>query len=143
LLVVMANTSLTVAAPSMTRSLGLSGSQLEWVVDAYLVVYAGLMLVSGAIGDRLGHRGALLAGLAVFAAAAVWGSQASSAGELIAARAVMGAGAALIMPATLSLLGAIFPRRERAAAITAWSATSGIAIAVGPLLAGWILRGHG
>lgn len=142
LMIVMANTSLLVAAPDMTRDLGLSSSDLEWVTDGYTIPYAALMLALGAVGDKVSRRGALIAGLAVFAAGSVLGDLADSTTTVIIARAVMGLGAAVIMPATLSLLVATFPRKERAAAITAWSATSGVAIAVGPLLAGWLLRSY-
>ncbi|MFB9836782.1 MFS transporter [Actinoallomurus acaciae] len=140
LIIVMANTSLLVAAPAMTRDLGLSSSDLQWVIDAYTVPYAALMLVMGAIGDKYSRRGALLAGLVVFGAGSVTGSLVHETAGVIAARAVMGVGAAMIMPATLSLLSATFPRRERARAITIWTATSGLAIAAGPLLAGWLLE---
>ena len=142
LIIVMANTSLLVAAPAMTRDLGLSSSDLQWVIDAYTVPYAALMLVMGAIGDKYSRRGALLAGLAVFGAGSVTGSLVHSTAGVITARGVMGVGAAMIMPATLSLLTATFPRRERARAITVWTATSGLAIAAGPLLAGWLLESH-
>ncbi|KAB2384854.1 MFS transporter [Actinomadura montaniterrae] len=143
LMVLMANTSLLVAAPDMTRDLGLSGSDLQWVIDGYTVPYAALMLVLGAVGDKYSRRGALVTGLVVFAGASVAGSLAHSAAAVIAARAAMGVGAAVVMPATLSLLVGMFPRGERARAITAWSATSGLAIAAGPLLAGWLLGDHG
>jgi EmrB/QacA subfamily drug resistance transporter len=142
LIVVMANTSLIVAAPDMTTDLGLSSSDLQWVIDGYTVPYAALMLVLGAIGDKYSRRGALIVGLVVFAAGSVTGSLVHETGLVIAARAVMGVGAAVVMPATLSLLVAIFPKRERARAITAWTATSGLAIAVGPLVAGWLLEDH-
>jgi EmrB/QacA subfamily drug resistance transporter len=140
LIIVMANSSLIVAAPDMTRDLGLGSSDLQWVIDAYTVPYAALMLLFGAIGDRYSRRGALLTGLVVFAAGAVTGSLAGSTALVIAARAVMGTGAAIIMPATLSLLVAMFPRGERGRAITAWTATSGLAMAFGPLLAGALLE---
>lgn len=140
LIVVMANTALIVAAPSMTRDLGLSSADLQWVIDGYTVPYAALMLLFGVIGDRYSRRGALLTGLAVFAGGAVFGSLADTTAAVIAARMVMGAGAAIIMPATLSLLVATFPRAERARAIAIWAATSGLAIALGPLLAGWLLE---
>jgi EmrB/QacA subfamily drug resistance transporter len=142
LIVVMANTSLIVAAPDMTTDLGLSSSDLQWVIDGYTVPYAALMLVLGAIGDKYSRRGALLVGLVIFAAGSVTGSLVHETGLVIAARAVMGVGAAVVMPATLSLLVAIFPKHERARAITAWTATSGLAIAVGPLVAGWLLEDH-
>ncbi|GAB2601855.1 MFS transporter [Streptomyces capparidis] len=142
LIVVMANTSLIVAAPDMTRDLGLSSSDLQWVIDGYTVPYAALMLVLGSLGDKYSRRGALLTGLVVFAAGAVAGSLADRTELVIAARAVMGVGAAVVMPATLSLLVATFPKDERARAITAWTATSGLAVAVGPLVAGWLLEDH-
>ncbi|WP_320783454.1 MFS transporter [Streptomyces sp. CRN 30] len=142
LIVVMANTSLIVAAPAMTRDLGLSSSDLQWVIDGYTVPYAALMLVLGSIGDKYSRRGALLTGLVVFAAGSVMGSLVDETALVITARAVMGVGAAVVMPATLSLLVAMFPRAERARAITAWTATSGLAIAVGPLVAGWLLEDH-
>lgn len=142
LIVVMANTSLIVAAPDMTRDLNLSSSDLQWVIDGYTVPYAALMLVLGAIGDKYSRRGALIAGLVIFGGGAVMGSLVDETGLVIAARAVMGVGAAVVMPATLSLLVATFPRAERARAITAWTATSGLAIAVGPLVAGWLLEDH-
>ncbi|ALV33425.1 MFS transporter [Streptomyces sp. CdTB01] len=143
LIIVMANTALTVAAPDMTRDLGLSSADLQWVIDGYTVPYAALMLLFGAIGDKYSRRGALLLGLTVFAGGAVFGSLADSAATVVAARAVMGTGAALIMPATLSLLAATFPRAERAKAITLWTATAGLAIAAGPVVAGALLKNHG
>ncbi|MEU7049109.1 MFS transporter [Streptomyces eurythermus] len=143
LIIVMANTALTVAAPDMTKDLGLSSADLQWVIDGYTVPYAALMLLLGAIGDKYSRRGALVLGLVVFGGGAVFGYLADSAATVIAARAVMGVGAALIMPATLSLLAATFPRAERAKAITLWTATAGLAIAAGPVVAGALLRDHG
>ncbi|MET9413912.1 MFS transporter [Streptomyces klenkii] len=143
LIIVMANTSLTVAAPDMVKDLGLGSSDLQWVIDGYTVPYAALMLILGAVGDKYSRRGALVLGLFVFGAASVAGSMVDSSGAVIAARAVMGVGAAMIMPATLSLLAATFPREERAKAITIWTATAGLAIAVGPLVAGALLEDHG
>ncbi|WP_030672148.1 MFS transporter [Streptomyces cellulosae] len=140
LIIVMANTALTVAAPDMTRDLGLSSADLQWVIDGYTVPYAALMLLLGAIGDKYSRRGALILGLFVFGSGAVAGSLVDSSTGVIAARAVMGVGAAMIMPATLSLLAATFPRAERAKAITLWTATAGLAIAAGPLLAGALLE---
>lgn len=142
LIIVMANTALTVAAPDMTEDLGLSSADLQWVIDGYTVPYAALMLLFGAIGDKYSRRGALLLGLGVFGGGAVFGFLADSATTVIAARAIMGTGAAMIMPATLSLLAATFPRGERAKAITVWTATSGVAIAAGPLVAGALLEKH-
>ncbi|MEU6824324.1 MFS transporter [Streptomyces atriruber] len=143
LIIVMANTALTVAAPDMTKDLGLSSSDLQWVIDGYTVPYAALMLLLGAIGDKYSRRGALVLGLVVFGAGSVAGSLVDSSGGVIAARAVMGFGAAMIMPATLSLLAATFPKAERAKAIVLWTATAGLAIAAGPLVAGALLEDHG
>ncbi|MEW2086272.1 MFS transporter [Streptomyces sp. NPDC005283] len=143
LIIVMANTALTVAAPDMTKDLGLTSSDLQWVIDGYTVPYAALMLLLGAIGDKYSRRGSLVLGLVVFGAGAVAGSLVDSSAGVISARAVMGVGAAMIMPATLSLLAATFPRAERAKAIVMWTATAGLAIAAGPLVAGALLEKHG
>ncbi|MCM4083454.1 MFS transporter [Paractinoplanes hotanensis] len=143
LMIVMANTALTVAAPAMTSDLGLSSSGLQWVIDGYTIPYAALMLLFAAIGDKYSRRAALVGGLVVFGAAAIAGSLMDSSAGVIAARAVMGVGAALIMPATLSLLAATFPRAERAKAITLWASTAGLAIAAGPLVAGLLLTRYG
>ncbi|MFG2126339.1 MFS transporter [Streptomyces sp. NPDC048751] len=142
LITVMANTSLIVAAPDMTTDLGLSSSDLQWVVDSYTVPYAALMLVLGAIGDKYSRRGALVLGLLIFAGGSVMGSMVDETSLVIVARAIMGFGAAVVMPATLSLVVATFPRSERTKAITAWAATSGVAVAVGPLVSGWLLEDH-
>ncbi|MFF7788874.1 DHA2 family efflux MFS transporter permease subunit [Streptomyces sp. NPDC007991] len=142
LITVMANTSLIVAAPDMTTELGLSSSDLQWVVDGYTVPYAALMLVLGSIGDKYSRRGALVLGLLIFAGGSVMGSMVDETSLVIVARAIMGFGAAVVMPATLSLLVATFPRSERSKAITAWAATSGLAVAVGPLVSGWLLEDH-
>lgn len=143
LIVVMANTSLLVAAPDMLEALNLTSGELQWIIDAYTVPYAALMLLMGAIGDKYGRREMLLLGLALFTGGAIMGAAVDSVELVIAARAVMGVAAAMVMPATLSLLVAIFPKRERAKAITAWTATNGVAIAGGPLLAGALLADHG
>ena len=142
LITVMANTSLIVAAPDMTTELGLSSSDLQWVVDGYTVPYAALMLVLGSIGDKYSRRGALVLGLLIFAGGSVMGSMVDETSLVIVARAIMGFGAAVVMPATLSLVVATFPRSERTKAITAWAATSGLAVAVGPLVSGWLLEDH-
>ncbi|MGA9871057.1 MAG: MFS transporter [Rhodococcus sp. (in: high G+C Gram-positive bacteria)] len=142
LVVVMANTSLLVAAPAMTLDLGLSSSDLQWVIDGYTVPYAALMLLFGVIGDRYSRRGALLLGLLVFTAGSIAGALTDATVGVVLARVVMGIAAAIVMPATLSLLVATFPKRERATAVTIWAATSGLAIAMGPLLAGWLLESY-
>ncbi len=142
LVVVMANTSLLVAAPAMTMDLELSSSDLQWVIDGYTVPYAALMLLFGVIGDRYSRRGALVIGLMIFTAGSIAGALTDVTVGVILARTVMGVAAAIVMPATLSLLVATFPKRERATAVTVWAATSGLAIAMGPLLAGWLLESY-
>jgi EmrB/QacA subfamily drug resistance transporter len=134
-------TIVNVALPSLVRELHASDTQLEWIVDAYNLVFAALVLAAGNLGDRVGRKGVLLAGLAIFGLASLAGGLGSSPGELIAARAVMGLGAALIFPATLSLLTNVFTeRRERARAIGLWGASTGVGIAVGPIVGGWLLE---
>jgi EmrB/QacA subfamily drug resistance transporter len=140
LAIVVDNTIVNVALPTLARELDADLSQLQWVVDAYTLVFAGLLLVAGALGDRYGRRRTLLAGLAVFGIASACAAYAGGAGPLIAARAVMGAGAAFIMPATLSLLISVFTdERERATAIGIWAATAGLGVALGPVIGGYLL----
>jgi MFS family permease len=134
-------TIVNVALPTLVRELHASTTQLEWIVDAYNLMFAALVLGTGNLSDRLGRKGVLLVGLGVFGAASLAGGLGSGPGELIAARAVMGLGAALIFPATLSLLTNVFTeRRERARAIGLWGATTGVGIAMGPIVGGWLLE---
>jgi EmrB/QacA subfamily drug resistance transporter len=141
LLIVMDNTIVNVALPTLQRELGASTSQLQWVVDAYILVFAGLLLTMGSLGDRFGRRGALAIGLAVMGTGSIASSFANSADQLIATRALMGIGAALIMPATLSIITNVFTdRKERAQAIAIWAATAGVAVAIGPVTGGWLLE---
>jgi MFS family permease len=134
-------TIVNVALPSLVRELDASDTQLQWIVDAYNLTFAALVLAAGNLGDRLGRKGVLLAGLGIFGVASLAGGLGSNPGELIAARAVMGIGAALIFPATLSLLTNVFTeRRERARAIGLWGASTGVGIAVGPIVGGWLLE---
>jgi EmrB/QacA subfamily drug resistance transporter len=134
-------TLVNVALPTLVRELDATTSQLQWVVDAYNLVFAALLLTSGALSDRAGRKGMLLAGLAVFGTASVIGGFTTSPAQLIAVRSVMGLGAAMIFPATLSLITNVFTeRRERARAIGLWGANAGIAIALGPIVGGWLLE---
>jgi EmrB/QacA subfamily drug resistance transporter len=134
-------TIVNVALPSLVRELGASTTELEWIVDAYNLLFAALVLATGNLSDRLGRKGVLLAGLGVFGVATTAGGLVESPVALIAARAVMGIGAALIFPATLSLLTNVFTeRRERARAIGLWGATAGVGIAAGPIVGGWLLE---
>jgi EmrB/QacA subfamily drug resistance transporter len=134
-------TIVNVALPTLVRELDASTTQLEWIVDAYNLMFAAFVLAAGNLGDRIGRKGVLIAGLIVFAASSFAGGLGNNPGQLIAARAVMGLGAALIFPATLSLLTNVFTeRRERARAIGLWGASTGVGIAVGPIVGGWLLE---
>ena len=134
-------TIVNVALPTLVRETGATTTGLQWIVDAYNLVFAALVLVAGSLSDRLGRKGMLLAGAGVFGAASLAGSFCVSAGQLIGARAVMGLGAAMMFPATLSLLTNVFTGRgERAAAIGLWGATTGVGIATGPIVGGWLLE---
>jgi EmrB/QacA subfamily drug resistance transporter len=140
LVIVIDNTIVNVALPTLVRDLGTSVSDLQWVVDAYTLVFAGLLLTAGSLGDRFGRKGALTLGLVIFGVASVAAAFAGGVTPLIAARAVMGIGAALIMPATLSILTNVFTdSRERALAIGLWSGVAGIAVALGPVTGGFLL----
>jgi EmrB/QacA subfamily drug resistance transporter len=139
--IVMDNTIVNVALPTLARELDAGTSSLQWIVDAYTLVFAGLLLAAGGLGDRFGRKGALLAGLLVFGAFSTAGAFASSAGQLIGARALMGVGAAFIFPATLALIVNVFTDpRERAAAIGIWTAIAGVGVALGPITGGWLLE---
>src|SRR6201996_4276248 len=134
-------TIVNVALPTLVRELNASTSQLQWVVDAFNLLFAASVLAAGSLSDRLGRKGMLLAGLLVFGAASAAGGLTGSSGQLIAARAVMGVGAAMVFPSTLSLLTNVFSeRRERTLAIGLWGAITGVAIALGPIVGGWLLE---
>src|SRR5881227_1271188 len=140
-LVNLDTTMVNVALPAMVRQLHATTTQLQWVVDAYNLVFAALLLTFGSLSDRFGRKGMLLAGLTVFGAASLAGGFTTSPAQLIAARAVMGLGAAMTFPATLSLIANVFTqRKERARAIGLWGAIAGVAIALGPIVGGWLLQ---
>jgi EmrB/QacA subfamily drug resistance transporter len=139
LVVVIDNTILNTALPTLARVLHAGTSSLQWITDAYTLCFAALLIPAGALGDRYGRRISLIAGLAVFATGSVAAAFADGTGTLIAARIVMGLGATFVMPATLSILNAVFPPKERPQAIAAWSAVAGVGIIVGPTLGGLLL----
>ena len=139
-LVVASVSSLNLSLPSIQRALDASAADLIWINAAYALVFAAFLLPAGALGDRFGRKGALLTGLVVFVLGALLGSTADTAGQVIAFRATMGIGAALAMPATLSILTAIFPPDERNKAIAIWSGFAGAGGAIGILSAGVLLE---
>jgi EmrB/QacA subfamily drug resistance transporter len=145
LIIVVDNSILNVALPTLARpesqgGLDATNSQLQWMVDSYTLVFAGLLLSAGSLGDRFGRRGALQVGLGVFGLGSLLSAMASSPGQLIASRALMGVGGAFIMPATLSLITNVFEGKERGRAIAIWAGVAGLAVAIGPLTGGFLLE---
>jgi EmrB/QacA subfamily drug resistance transporter len=139
-MVMMDNTVVNVALPSIQRGLGADISHLEWVVNAYALTFAVLMLTGGKLADLLGRRKVFLAGLALFTIASLLCGLAGSTGALIAWRALQGAGAALMMPATLAIITHAFPPRQRGLAIGVWAGVSALALAIGPIVGGLLAQ---
>src|SRR4029079_2130815 len=140
LIIGLDNTVLNVALPTLQTHLNASGTTLQWIVDAYLLSFAGVLLTMGTLGDRFGRKRALQAGLVLFGLASVLAAFAQNANHLIALRAAMGIGGAMIMPATLSVIMDVFPREERGKAIGIWSAIAGVGIGLGPFVGGLLLE---
>ncbi len=139
MVVIVGNTALNVALPTLARELGASTSAQQWMVDGYGLVFAGLLLTAGTLGDRYGRKGALQIGLLVFLVGSLSAAFMNSASGVIAGRAVMGFGAAFVMPATLSILTNVFPAQERGKAIAIWAGISGGGAAIGPVASGFLL----
>ncbi len=132
-------TVLTVALPVLVTDLKATTTELQWIMDSYILVLAALMLPAGSLGDRIGRKRVLVTGLGLFLAGSLLCAYAWSAGSLIGFRAFMGLGGAIVMPLTLSVLPAIFGEQERPKAIAVWSVASGVSVALGPIVGGWLL----
>jgi EmrB/QacA subfamily drug resistance transporter len=134
------STVLNVALPALQSDLGASAREAQWIYGAYALVLSALLLIGGSLGDRYGRRRIFVLGAAIFAVASVWCAFAPGLGQLIGARAVQGVGGALLVPASLAILGASFEGKRRVRAIGTWGTLSGMAMAVGPLLGGWLIE---
>src|SRR5436853_4077078 len=135
-MIMLDNTVVNVALPSIREDLGISISELEWVVNAYALTFGVLMLSGGKLADLLGRRTIFIVGLVIFTGSSLWCGLAGGAASLIAARTVQGVGAALMNPATLSTITATFPPRRRGMAIGIWAGVAALALAIGPLVGG-------
>ncbi|MBE1486146.1 MFS transporter [Plantactinospora soyae] len=139
LVLVIDNMALTVAVPSLAKDLGASAQDIQWILDSYILVFAGLLLTTGSLSDRFGRRKVMIIGLALFGVASLMATFASDPGQLIIARIVMGVGGALVMPSTLSILITVFDDTERRKAMSAWSAVAMVGLVGGPVLGGALI----
>jgi len=135
------NVTVNVALPELSKDLGADNTELQWIMDAYVVVFGGMLLVMGAVGDRFGRKPALMMGLAVVGlVSALTAQYATTSDHVIGARALMGLGAALVMPATLSIIVVVFPPEERGKAVGIWVGMAGIGAPIGLLVGGWAVE---
>ncbi|MFF1903200.1 MFS transporter [Kitasatospora sp. NPDC058218] len=139
LVLVIDSMALTVAVPSMTEDIGASTQDIQWILDSYVLVFAGLLLTSGSLGDRFGRRKVMIIGLLLFGAASLAATYCTNPGEVIAARITMGVGGALIMPSTLSILITVFEEDERGKAMAAWGSVSMLGLVGSPVLGGVLI----
>src|SRR5438067_12918009 len=138
MLIIIGNTSLNVAIPTISRDLGASTSELQWMVDAYALVFAGFLFSGGALGDRFGRKGALQVGLVIFVLGSLFAALQNASWAVIAGRSIMGFGAAFVMPATLSIITNVFPPHERSKAIAIWAGIAGGGAGLGPVASGFL-----
>src|SRR5881392_1065392 len=134
------STVVNVALPALQANLNATIVDVQWVIEAYSLLLAALLLVGGSLGDHYGRRRIFLVGIALFALASAWCGLAPNIGQLIAARAVQGLGAALLVPGSLAIISSSFPENERGRAIGTWSGFSAITTAIGPVIGGWLIE---
>ncbi|GAA3472617.1 MFS transporter [Nonomuraea roseola] len=139
LVLVIDNMALNVAIPPLTEDLKASAQDIQWIIDSYILVFAGLLLTSGSLSDRFGRRKVMMIGLALFGVASLVAAYAGSPGQLIAARVVMGVGGALVMPGTLSILITVFDDTERRKAMSVWSSVAMLGMVGGPVVGGLLI----